>query len=225
MKKNKKQILANLQNKFKATAWESTFDFESYEIDDETKKFIVIREELIANNFKKYANSKYEICKAIYEIKTKLNRNEQSFVAWYTHNGLTKDKVSEFMKTFELYIQAPHLKDFISSLSGIAVRMLTHKSVPLEITLDALEKGLKNMNDIREFIASSIPKNEVVLFENKRSITLLNSFKKRIEKATTLKDLNDTKKEIETLKKTLLQLESELKEKIYQNENNLKLIG
>ena len=65
---------------------------------------------------------------------------EGSFMAWYSHLGFTKDKVSELLKTYELYIQAPHMKDYISSLSGVAVRLLTHKDVDPQLALDIMEK-------------------------------------------------------------------------------------
>ena len=95
------------------------------------------------------------MCKAVYEIKITLKGDEsQSFREWYTINGLTKDKVSELTKRYELYIQAPDKIDFITRLSIPAVKELTKKSTDLDVQIEAIEKGLNNVEDIKEFIST-----------------------------------------------------------------------
>lgn len=223
---NKLALMEKLKNTMQEVEWHSTFDFEKYEISEEDKIFIEKKEELITNNFKKYSSSKYEICLALVDVKIKLKQNDTSFMAWYTHLGFTKDKVSELLKTYELYIQAPHLKDYISNLSGLAVRILTHKNVPPLLALDIMESGAKTTEEIKEWI-ELYDSSEVVKKEknnnkiSKKSISILKTFEKEIKKG----NLKNTKNEILSLKKMLGELEKEiqLKERELENKNNLKL--
>lgn len=228
---NKLAMFDKLKNTMQEVEWHSTFDFESYEINAEDKAFIEKKEELISNSFKKYSSSKYEICMALVEVKMKLQKaKEGSFMAWYTHLGFTKDKVSELLKTYELYIQAPHMKDYISSLSGVAVRLLTHKDVSPLLALDIMEKGIKNMEDIKELIELALSPEEPKKVEykgsiSKKSLGAIRSIEKQIKKSSSPTELNSAKKEIEAMKRLLADMEKDIliREKEYENKNNLKL--
>lgn len=228
---NKLAMFDKLKNTMQEVEWHSTFDFESYEINAEDKAFIEKKEELISNSFKKYSSSKYEICMALVEVKMKLQKaKEGSFMAWYTHLGFTKDKVSELLKTYELYIQAPHMKDYISSLSGVAVRLLTHKDVSPLLALDIMEKGVKNMEDIKELIELALSPVEKKAIEykgsiSKKSLGAIRSIEKQIKKSSSPTELNSAKKEIEAMKRLLADMEKDIliREKEYENKNNLKL--
>lgn len=228
---NKLAKLNHLKEVMQNVEWHSTFDFESYEIDEETKVFIEKKEELISNSFKKYSSSKYEICMALMEVKAKLQSKGNSFMAWYTHIGFTKDKVSELIKYHELYSQVPSMKDYISSLSGVAVRLLTHKDVSPQLALDIMEKGVKNMDDIRELIELSLapeqPK-KVIEYKgtiSKKSLGTIRSIERQIKKSSSATELNTVKKEIEAMKKLLSDMEKDIanREKEYENKNNLQL--
>lgn len=228
---NKLAMFDKLKNTMQEVEWHSTFNFERYEIDEETKAFIEKKEELISNSFKKYSSSKYDICIALMEVKIKLKDKDTSFMDWYTHIGFTKDKVSELLKTYELYIQAPHMKDYISSLSGVAVRLLTHKDVYPQLAVDIMEKGVKNMEDIKELIELALtPEQSKKTIEykgeiSKKSLKVIRGLEKQIKKSTSQSELNTAKKEIEVMKKLLSDMEKDIadKEKEYQNQNNLKL--
>lgn len=228
---NKITVFDKLKTTMKEVEWHSTFDFESYEINAEDKAFIEKKEELISNSFKKYSSSKYDICVALMEVKVRLQKSgEGSFMAWYTHLGFTKDKVSELLKTYELYIQAPHMKDYISSLSGVAVRLLTHKDVSPLLALDIMEKGVKNMEDIRELIELALSPAEKKTIEykgsiSKKSLGAIKSIEKQIKKSSSPAELSSAKKEIEAMKRLLADMEKDIasKEKEYENKNNLKL--
>lgn len=228
---NKLAKLNHLKEVMQNVEWHSTFDFESYEIDKETKVFIEKKEELISNSFKKYSSSKYEICMALMEVKAKLQSKGNSFMAWYTHIGFTKDKVSELIKYHELYSQVPSMKDYISSLSGVAVRLLTHKDVSPQLAVDIMEKGVKNMDDIRELIELSLapeqPK-KVIEYKgtiSKKSLGTIRSIERQIKKSSSATELNTVKKEIEAMKKLLSDMEKDIanREKEYENKNNLQL--
>lgn len=228
---NKLAMLDKLKATMQEVEWHSTFDFESYEINAEDKAFIEKKEELISNSFKRYSSSKYDICVALMEVKVRLQKSgEGSFMAWYTHLGFTKDKVSELLKTYELYIQAPHMKDYISSLSGVAVRLLTHKDVSPLLALDIMEKGVKNMEDIRELIELALSPAEKKTIEykgsiSKKSLGAIKSIEKQIKKSSSPAELSSAKKEIEAMKRLLADMEKDIasKEKEYENKNNLKL--
>lgn len=228
---NKLAKLNRLKEVMKEVEWHSTFNFESYEIDEETKAFIEKKEELISNSFQRYSSSKYEICMALMEVKAKLLNKGSSFMAWYTHIGFTKDKVSELMKYHELYSQAPSMKDYISTLSGVAVRLLTHKDVSPQLALDIMEKGAKKMEDIKELIELALaPEQPKKIIEykgaiSKKSLGSIRSIERQIKNSTSATELNTVKKEIEAMKKLLSDMEKDIanREKEYENKNNLQL--
>lgn len=211
--------------------YQSTFDFGTFEIDEEDKKYIIQREEVIFDNFKTFSKSLYEICKALYEIKMKMKGDDSSsFVAWYKHNKLSKDKVSELLKRYELFIQVPDKIEYISSLSIPAVKALTKKEVDLNVIDDILRLEIKNVDDINQKILEASPVEETEdkkeKIKNAFSLKTIKFFQKKIKKSTSLKELVEAKKDIQALKKHLQELEKEieLKEKEKENENNLTLL-
>lgn len=232
----KNEMLKNLKNKMAEVTWKSSFDFESFEIDSETKKFIELREEKIVNSFKKYSLSKFELCTALAEVKTKLFEKGDSFMAWYENLGFTKDKVSELLKTYELYIQAPHLKDYISSLSGLAVRILTNKNVNPQLALELMEKGIKNTSELKELLIENKQEDydqelqEKVVEKNNNNfgytlVAATNDMSRRIEITDSQKELSELKKEINYFKKIFADMEKKVleREKEYENKNNLRM--
>lgn len=226
------EIFADIKELVAEKTYKSKFDFEKYGIPEKDRKFIIQREEIILENAKKHAQSLYEMCKAIYEIRLTLKGDEsQSFREWYTINGLTKDKVSELTKRYELYIQAPDKIDFITRLSIPAVKELTKKSTDLDVQIEAIEKGLNNVEDIKEFISTKTvsettakPKKIVAPKHIEKFIYFyeknINASKDLKELATYKKDLADIEKYIKYMKKKIEEIEDER-----ANENNLQLYG
>ena len=220
-------IFGDMTAALKKNTYQSTFDFESYEINEHDKNFIIKREEIIAENFKTYSKSLFEVCRALYEISITM-KAEGSFMAWYTHNGLTKDKVSELLKRYELYIMAPGMEDYISSLSTLAVKMLTNKNVSEKTLMFALENQMSKCDEIKQLVYKETEDNEkikTVPFNNKFSFKVYTDFERRIKKAESIRDLATVKTEISDLKKSLAELEKTIleKEKQEENKNNLKL--
>lgn len=225
-----KAIFADIKNLVQEKAYKSKFNFEKYGISEKDKKFIIEREEIILDNAKKHAQSLYEICKAIYEIRLTLKGDEsQSFREWYTQNGLTKDKVSELTKRYELYIQAPDKIEFITDLSIPAVKELTKKNIDIDTQIDAIEKGLNNVEEIKEFVASKMPvekENKPKKQKHTKYIQKLIFFyednikenKNPQELASYKRELQDLEKYIKSLKEKINSLEDEK-----AKENNLKL--
>lgn len=223
-------IFGEMSASLDANTYQSTFDFDSYEITEADKKFIVEREEILAVNYKTYSKSMYEICKALYEISITM-KAEGSFMAWYRHNNLSKDKVSELLKRYELYILAPGKEDYISGLSGLAVKILTNKNVDEDTLLSIMDLRVSNCDEIKQLIykpdeeSEATEKVKSVPFNNKFSFKVYTDFEKRIKKAKDLKELTQCKSEIADLKKSLAELEKTIleKEKLEENKNNLKL--
>lgn len=221
-------IFKEMSQSLQANTYQSTFDFDSYKINETDKKFIIEREEILAENFKTYSKSMFEICKALYEISITM-KAEGSFMAWYRYNGLTKDKVSELLKRYDLYLMAPGKESYISGLSGLAVKILTNKNVSEDTLLSVLDSKVNNCDEIKQLIYKSENEgktSKIVPLGNKFSFKTYRNFEKRIKKAETLKDLCSIKNEISDLKKSLAELEKTIleKEKLEENKNNLKII-
>lgn len=229
--KKKTDPFADMKEILNQNTYQSTFDFGTFEIDEEDKKYIIQREEVIFDNFKTFSKSLYEICKALYEIKMKMKGDDSaSFVAWYKHNKLSKDKVSELLKRYELFIQVPDKIEYISSLSIPAVKALTKKEVDLNVIDDILRLEIKNVDDINQKILEASPVEETEdkkeKIKNAFSLKTIKFFQKKIKNSASLKELVEAKKDIQVLKKYLQELEKEieLKEKEKENENNLTLL-
>lgn len=195
--------------------YKSTFDFETFEIDNDTKNEVIKREANIFKNFEKYSQSSYEICKSLYEVSILL-KGEGSFMAWYQNIGLTKDKVSELLKRWQLYINMPDKIPYIASLSNQAVKIITNKNIDETTVLKLADKGIKKVEDIKKMIS---PSSSVLPKET-------NENKNNIEKSiTSSNDLNELKKLIKNKELELKNLKSLLaqKEKEIENKDNLLL--
>ena len=223
----KNDIFADMKELVSEKLYQSTFDFASFEISEDDKEYIVTREEILFTSFKKMSSSLYDICKALYEIKLKFKDDGGSFAAWYKHNHLSKDKVSELLKRYELFIQVPDKKEYISSLSIPAVKLLTKKDLEFDTLDNILQLELKDVEDIQDAILEAQPviEEKERKKENPALMKVVKKFKKNISKATTLKELVQQKKELEGYKKLLQELINEIenKEKAQENENNLQL--
>jgi hypothetical protein len=151
------EVFDDLKMTLQEHEYHSPFDFEKFGISDRDKKAIIAKEEIIIDNAKKYAKSLFEICKAVYDVRVILKSKENgelSFTEWYKAHGLNKDKVSELIKRYELYIQAPDKIDFITSLSIPAVKELTRKTVDIDSQILAIEYGLKDAKEIKTFLST-----------------------------------------------------------------------
>lgn len=228
--KKKPDPFADMKELLNQNTYQSTFDFGTFEIGEEDKKYIIQREEVIFDNFKTFSKSLYEICKALYEIKMKFKGDDTaSFVAWYKHNKLSKDKVSELLKRYELFIQVPDKIEYVSSLSIPAVKALTKKEVDMSVVDDILRLEIKNIDDINQKILEATlveePEEKKDKITNSFSLKTIKFFQQKIKKSASLGELVEAKKDIQALKKQLQELEKEIeiKEKEKENENNLIL--
>lgn len=223
-----KQLKNQLVEKQNEEEYHSDFKFGAYVITEEEKNYIIEREKILFKGFKAYSENLYEICKALYDVRQKLKKygdyGEMTFTDWYKFNGLNKDKVSELTKRFELYMLAPDKKVYISSLSIPAVKFLTRKAIDVEVREKVLELELKKVEDMVEVIGTPeiVEKPKELQPHIKKTC---NFFKKRIEKATSLKELVKEKENISVLIKELKELQKEIEqeEKARENENNLQL--
>ena len=223
-----KQLKNQLTENQNEEEYHSDFKFGAYVITEEEKNYIIEKEKILFKRFKAYSENLYEICKALYDVRQKLKKygdyGEMTFTDWYKFIGLNKDKVSELTKRYELYMLAPDKKAHISSLSIPAVKLLTKKAVDVEVREKILELELKKVEDMVEIIGTPeiIEKSKELQPHIKKTC---NFFKKRIEKATSLKELVKEKENISVLIKELKELQKEIEqeEKARENENNLQL--
>ncbi len=232
------KALANLKSKVQED-YQSKFNFDKYEIEDSDREIIVRNEATIFRNYRIAADSMYKVCRAIYENQIKFKKSEGSFMEWYTGIGFTKDKISELLKTNELYMNLEDKKEWVTSLSIPAIKMLTHKSVDINAVLDAAELGLsstseiklfleacKNNGDVIEIIEVEKPKNTLLQAKNK--CINYNNFEKLKKNITTMssEEINKADKELEILEKYLKELRKNISDrnKTFENKNNLTLV-
>lgn len=200
----------------------SEFNFKEFNISTEDIENIKVNEKILIKNGIKYSDSEYEICMAIYKVSQTLKKYEaQSFMEWYKQLGLSKDKVSEFLKRADLYMNYPNHKAFISTLSGRNIKMLTHKLLPKKEQQYYIENKVFNLKELKE--------NRIKNIKEKGSNVLLTyvSLVKSIKKirSASPEELNIIQKEVKNLKKYLVELEKEINLKSEQeaNKNNLEL--
>ena len=239
---NKRKIIKNsfleeLQKSVEETKTEekqvmeylSNFDFESNEFTEAEKRFVQEREKILVVECKKNSDSLYNICMSMQEISDFFkNNNSGKFMAWYKSAGFTKDRVSELLKRADLYIKFPEKKNLISSLSILAIKVLTNQLVTFEQQKKVLELGYTAVEDIKvnliheqdRKLIESIPSK--FRYFNPKSIDKIN---KDIKKMT-IKDLGDTKRELEYYRKLINETmkDLEIKEKEFENKDNLKLV-
>ncbi|WP_281699537.1 hypothetical protein [Cetobacterium somerae] len=236
----KNSVLGKIQTKVNLVKTEerqlaeylSQFDFESFQISGSDKEYVVEREAIFIKNGKIYAESVYEMCMALFEVKNRLVSDyEIGFMAWYEHIGLNKDKVSSLLKRARLYFDFPEHKAFITSLSDRAIRAITGKNSTFEIQRDLIENQVTSVIDIKD----SINFNET--HENKLVITHTHKWKYLNEKTVikinksidnmNKKEIFEAKAEIENFRRLLKDAEKKLKlkELEFENDNNLKLVS
>ena len=211
---------------------------EKYEIEEEIKKEVIENEAIIFRNFRNMSESMHKICKALYENSLKL-KAEGSFMAWYENIGLSKDKVSELLKRYDLYMNFPDKVQYITSLSTQAVKLLTGKELDLNIVYDAVDLEIIKVEDIRCFIESrTTPKDEVIDLENeykiepfiqketKKCVNYKNFEKLRKNISMDLKQISQVEKEIDLFEKYIKELKKSLTDRSldFDNKNNIKLI-
>lgn len=221
--------------------YQSSFEFEKYEIEENLKKEIIENEAIIFRNFRNMSESMYKICKALYENSLKL-KAEGSFMAWYENIGLSKDKVSELLKRYDLYMNFPDKAQYVTSLSIQAVKLLTGKELDLNIVYDAVELEIIKVDDIRCFIEDrTASKDEVIDLEDnldykvnpliqketKKCINYKN-FEKLKKNITNMdsKQISQVEKEIDLFEKYIKELKKSLADRNldFNNKNNLKLV-
>lgn len=209
-------ILAELKETIEVSKHQSLFDFDKFNINERDKKQVLELEEVILENIKRHTKSLFEICKSIYEIKLILARDtDTTFVEWYTANGFTKDKISELTKRYELYMQAPNKIEFITKLSIPAVKELTRKHVEIDTQVDAIERGLTNPEEIKAFVEKDKKQEDKKKSTKPKQPKYILGMISRFEKATKtedIKELAQTKKEIEQIQYYLNSVKAKIKE-------------
>lgn len=204
------KALNSLQEKFQED-YKSTFEFNKYNIDEDTKREVIENEALIFRNFRTMSESMYKVCKALYETSVKL-KADKSFQAWYENIGLGKDKVSELLKRYDLYIKFPKSFQYVTELSNQAVKLLTAEKLDSRILYDAVEGNIRKVEDIKEFIENrTSPKEGVIDLEDSGEYKVNPLVQKETKKCVNYKSFEKLKKNISNMDaKQVIQTEKEL---------------
>lgn len=204
------RALNSLQEKFQED-YKSTFEFSKYNIDEDTKREVIENEALIFRNFRTMSESMYKVCKALYETSVKL-KADKSFQAWYENIGLGKDKVSELLKRYDLYIKFPKSFQYVTELSNQAVKLLTAEKLDSRILYDAVEGNIRKVEDIKEFIENRIaPKEDVIDLEDSGEYKVNPLVQRETKKCVNYKSFEKLKKNISNMDaKQVIQTEKEL---------------
>ena len=204
------KALNSLQEKFQED-YKSTFEFSKYNIDEDTKREVIENEALIFRNFRTMSESMYKVCKALYETSVKL-KADKSFQAWYENIGLGKDKVSELLKRYDLYIKFPKSFQYVTELSNQAVKLLTAEKLDSRILYDAVEGNIRKVEDIKEFIENrTAPKEDVIDLEDSGEYKVNPLVQRETKKCVNYKSFEKLKKNISNMDaKQVIQTEKEL---------------
>ena len=211
-----KKVIANKELKLQLYE----FNFKEFNVSTEDIEDIKTNEKILIQNGVKYRDSEYEICIAIYKVSQTLKKYEnQSFMEWYKRLGLSKDKVSEFLKRADLYLNYPSYKAFISTLSGRNIRILTHKLLPSEEQKYYIENKVSNISALKENQIKNIKvKSENIIF-------IYNNLEKTRKKIKTASpgELKIIQKEMKNLKRYLEELEKEIHLKNEEEANKINI--
>ena len=204
------RALNSLQEKFQED-YKSTFEFSKYNIDEDTKREVIENEALIFRNFRTMSESMYKVCKALYETSVKL-KADKSFQAWYENIGLGKDKVSELLKRYDLYIKFPKSFQYVTELSNQAVKLLTAEKLDSRILYDAVEGNIRKVEDIKEFIENrTTRKEDVIDLEDSGEYKVNPLVQRETKKCVNYKSFEKLKKNISNMDaKQVIQTEKEL---------------
>ncbi|MGL5055056.1 MAG: hypothetical protein ACRC54_05165 [Fusobacteriaceae bacterium] len=223
--------IEKLRGQVKST-YQSTFDFASCEIEKRDIEEIIKKEEIIFRTFKAYSQNIFEICKELYDVSLILKK-DGTFMRWYQYIGLNKDKVSELLKRYELFIQVPEYHLWVSSLSIPAVKMLTSKLSEPQRVIEIAEQGLKSVDDIKYWLLDTglIENNikteeaEIIDVENDEIINEFKDLKSKLRLIKNSNNISQYKNNIKSLKRELEEIEIFIKEREESmiNENNLNL--
>lgn len=231
------KALQSLKNKMQED-YNSTFDFEKYDIEDNLKKEIIENEAIIFRNFRSMSDSMFKVCKALYENSLKL-KADGSFMEWYASFGLSKDKVSELLRRYELYMHFGDKKGWVTSLSVRAIKMLSNKEIDIKIIYDAAELQLTTTEEIKIFLDARMNENKTIdivpietntnfLQKEVKCVNYKNfeKLEKNLNKMDS-KQLHAAERELEVLEKYLKELRKNISDrnKEFENEDNLKLVG
>ncbi|MGL4865584.1 MAG: hypothetical protein ACRC4T_21010 [Cetobacterium sp.] len=207
------KALNDLKEKFQED-YKSTFKFEKYNIEEDIKREVIENEAIIFRNFRTMSESMYKVCKALYETSMKL-KADKSFQAWYENIGLGKDKVSELLKRYDLYIKFPKSFKYVTGLSNQAVKILTAEKLDSRILYDAVELEIQKVEDIKNFIETrTTPREEVIDIEETEVIEEYKvnpTIQKETKKCVNYKSFEKLKKNISNMDaKQIIQTEKEL---------------
>ena len=203
--------LESLKNKVQED-YKSEFDFDKYQVSANDKDVIIQNEAIIFRNFRAMSESLYKVCKALYENSLKL-KADGSFMEWYGGIGLSKDKVSELLRRYELYMHFNDKKEWVTSLSVRAIKMLSNNELDIKILYDLAEKQLIKTEEIKIFLDARMNENKenIIEIEENGEYKVNPTIQKETKKCVNYKSFEKLKKNIGNMDaKQIIQTEKEL---------------
>ena len=141
-----KDILVQSVNYGEVVSYESSFDFDKFEIKDFDKTNLLEKEQIIIKSQKHVIKNLYDIAKNLYDSQQILaNYHSGSFIEWFTNLGLKKDYVYRMIDKYKLVLET-NVRSAID--------------LPVRIVQDIKKLNI-NTNQKIEILKSEDPKNKI----------------------------------------------------------------
>lgn len=130
--------------------YNSTFDYDKFEISD-LKNELIKSEEKIFVNMERVGKATFEIAEELYKVNNKLaNGKNGTYMAWCEAIGINKDKSSVLLKKYNLYLETDRKE--IMELPIPVVKTLTSKknnfTTDEVLTIIEAKKPTKKLKEI-----------------------------------------------------------------------------
>ena len=146
---SRKKKKYNLE-KDNSIAFNSTFDYEKYNVDD-LKQELIIEEQVIISNIKRTQESLFNMAGSLYKVHKRLsNRGNVTYMAWCDNLGITPNKSSDLLNAYRLYLETN--KREAISLPVRVVRELSRGKLDNDAILKVVEseKSSKKLEEIKK---------------------------------------------------------------------------
>lgn len=120
---------------------------------DETE--LIKFEKILGNSIYAIQKNDFKIGESLFKAQEKLSAYKTgTFMEWYQKLGFNKDKVSNTLKRYNLYLENPNKKDLIMGLPVVVVKEATKKDFPDDLKKEINEKifdgEIKTVSGIKE---------------------------------------------------------------------------
>lgn len=133
------------------TIQESSFDYSVINIDKEDEEILIGCEREIRKQQVIYIKSTLDIGKILLEAQERLKKYKTgTFIEWYKNLGFNKDSISYFLRRYQLSLEFPQKKEYISKIPIRLVKELTKKNIEKELVEEAIAEEISNTKQFLE---------------------------------------------------------------------------